>query len=248
MADIGGAVKDNKQLLLALAGLIVMLLVVSAVAGGQGVFNFSDRVFENIEDVTDGASTGDTTPDAVPELVDNGNNNKYSSPPAPILKSGVNYYARVETNKGSFEIDLYEKNSPINVNNFVFLSNEGFYDGTSFHRVIEDFIIQGGDPLGNGTGGPGYKIVDEIQRNINFRPYIVAMANSGANTNGSQFFITTKRFKATNLVGDYTIIGEISSGFNIVDRIEQVDVGTLGAVEDIPLEPVVIESIKVVER
>jgi len=156
-----------------------------------------------------------------------------------------NYSATIKTNMGNIEIDLFEKETPNTVSNFVKLSNDGFYNGLIFHRVVEGFVIQGGDPNGNGTGGPGYKFNDEITAR-KFIRYSLAMANSGPNTNGSQFFITLGDIaeeNLRNLDGGYTLFGEVTEGTEVVDSIGRVQVDE----EDKPLTPVVIESITIKE-
>src|SRR6478735_100743 len=115
---------------------------------------------------------------------------KYASPPAMSIDAGKKYTAVLDTNRGKITVDLFPKDAPKTVNNFVFLAREGFYDGTVFHRVIPDFMIQGGDPEGSGRGGPGYKFEDETKDNSNkHQKGSLSMANAGPNTNGSQFFL-----------------------------------------------------------
>ncbi len=109
-----------------------------------------------------------------------------------------NYRATIETNKGTIVLELYPNYAPTTVNNFVFLARQGFYDGLKFHRVISNFMIQGGDPTGTGTGGPGYKFEDEVKNNpLKHETGVISMANAGANTNGSQFFITRPSHTST---------------------------------------------------
>jgi peptidyl-prolyl cis-trans isomerase B (cyclophilin B) len=132
------------------------------------------------------------------------------------------YTVSMNTSKGIIELELYPKHAPKTVNNFVFLIKEGFYDGVTFHRVIEDFVIQGGDPTGTGRGGPGYKFEDELKNNPlkHGRGYI-SMANAGPNTNGSQFFITHS--PQPHLNGKHTVFGKVINGLDVVDSIEQGD-------------------------
>ena len=116
---------------------------------------------------------------------------QWNSPPPMTIDPKKNYTATMETSKGTIEIELFAKDAPKTVNNFVFLAREGFYDGVTFHRVIPNFMIQGGDPTGSGRGGPGYKFEDEVRTNPNKHGTgSLSMANAGPNTNGSQFFIT----------------------------------------------------------
>ncbi|MBW3635842.1 MAG: peptidylprolyl isomerase [Armatimonadetes bacterium] len=132
------------------------------------------------------------------------------------------YTATFNTSKGTIVCELFPAEAPNTVNNFVFLARDGFYDGTKFHRVIADFMIQGGDPEGTGRGGPGYKFRDELSGG--FKRHQVgslSMANAGPNTNGSQFFIT--HVKTPHLDGKHTVFGQVTSGQNVVDSIAQGD-------------------------
>lgn len=133
------------------------------------------------------------------------------------------YTATFDTTKGKIVVELKPKNAPNTVNNFVFLATEGFYDGTIFHRVINDFMIQGGDPEGSGRGGPGYRFPDEFAGNEWLRHQVgsLSMANAGPNTNGSQFFIT--HIKTDWLDGKHTVFGQVLEGQNVVNAIVQGD-------------------------
>lgn len=166
----------------------------------------------------------------------------YTKAPEMQIDTNKTYTAKVETNKGSFDIELFAKDAPKTVNNFVVLSRDGFYNGLTFHRVIKDFMIQGGDPSGDGTGGPGYKFEDEINSHKLVRGTL-AMANSGANTNGSQFFIVTKD-KTEWLDGKHTAFGEVVNGIDTVMAIEKVEVGE----NDKPKEAVIITKIVIEEK
>ena len=147
---------------------------------------------------------------------------QYSAPPAMSIDSSKKYSATIETSQGTIAVDLFAKDAPKTVNNFVFLARDGFYDGTVFHRVIPDFMIQGGDPTGTGRGGPGYRFEDETKGSPHqHKPGTLSMANAGPNTNGSQFFIT---HVATDwLNGKHTIFGTVTSGKDVVDKIKQGD-------------------------
>lgn len=136
-------------------------------------------------------------------------------------KSSSELYAIVETNKGTLEFLLYKNVAPITVSNFVNLATRGYYDGLAFHRVVSEFMIQGGDPEGNGTGGPGYQFEDEIAMRHN-QPGILSMANSGPGTNGSQFFIT--HLATPNLNGLHTVFGKVFSGAQLIYEIKRGDV------------------------
>ncbi len=166
-------------------------------------------------------------------------------------------FATLHTNRGDIRIELFPDHSPKTVRNFVELaegskewthpgtrvkSTDKLYDGTKFHRVIAGFMIQGGDPLGTGTGGPGYTFADEVNSGLVFdRPYLLAMANAGPNTNGSQFFITAGA--TTWLNNKHTIFGEVADAPSraVVDAIEKTPTGR----GDVPVEPVIIDSVTI---
>lgn len=133
------------------------------------------------------------------------------------------YAAKIQTNRGEIVIDLHADKVPNTVNNFVALARDGFYDGVSFHRVIADFMVQGGDPTGSGRGGPGYRFNDEFHPElVHDGPGVLSMANAGPNTNGSQFFIT---HVATNwLDNKHSVFGRVRSGQDVVDSIKQGDI------------------------
>src|SRR5579885_1064721 len=147
---------------------------------------------------------------------------QYSAPPPMSIDSSKKYAATLETSKGTIVVDLFAKDAPKTVNNFVFLARDGFYDGTVFHRVIADFMIQGGDPTGTGRGGPGYRFEDEIKGNPHkHRVGALSMANAGPNTNGSQFFIT--HVVTEWLDGKHTVFGQVRAGQEVVNAIQQGD-------------------------
>lgn len=128
----------------------------------------------------------------------------------------------LQTNKGDIELTVFASKTPVTAANFLNLSQRGFYDGLAFHRVIDNFMIQGGDPRGNGTGGPGYRFEDEVNTGLKFdRPGLLAMANAGPGTNGSQFFIT--HVPTAWLTGKHTIFGEVTKGQDVVDAIRAGD-------------------------
>lgn len=150
--------------------------------------------------------------------------NRYSAPPAMVIDPKKKYSARISTNKGVIELDLFTDRAPLTVNNFVFLARDGFYDGLSFHRVIEDFMIQGGCPNGDGRGGPGYRWDDEpAALRIKHEVGSLSMANAGPNTNGSQFFIT--HIATDWLNGKHAVFGRVKSDKDqaVVNSIEQRD-------------------------
>ncbi|MEJ7818445.1 MAG: peptidylprolyl isomerase [Thermoleophilaceae bacterium] len=150
--------------------------------------------------------------------------------------------ATLHTNHGPIEVRFFDEDAPKTVDNFRKLAGDGFYDGLSFHRVIRDFMIQGGCPQGTGTGGPGYTFEDEFNQHKIVRGAL-AMANSGPNTNGSQFFVVTTG-EAPWLDGKHTVFGEVASGMETVDSIEGVETGR----GDTPKEPVVLERVELPER
>lgn len=147
---------------------------------------------------------------------------QYSTPPAMSIDPSKTYTATLDTTKGKIVCELFAKDAPKTVNNFVFLANEKFYDGTVFHRVINDFMVQGGDPTGTGRGGPGYRFEDEVKDNPNLHKVgSLSMANAGPGTNGSQFFIT--HIATDWLNGKHTVFGQVKSGQDIVNSIKQGD-------------------------
>ncbi|KKR06414.1 MAG: Peptidyl-prolyl cis-trans isomerase, cyclophilin-type [candidate division WS6 bacterium GW2011_GWF2_39_15] len=277
--NLGDIFKEHKKIILGTLGIVALVLILGVVlSSGSNLFTLSN----------------DLTGGGVDDLVNNGGNGKtYSSLPAMQIDTSKDYTAVMYTDYGQIDIDLFEKDTPITVNNFAFLVGEGFYDGLTFHRVIKDFVIQGGDPKGTGEGNPGYSFEDEIdadalglgdlkvseatylrsfysssQINANsnlsvkdfyeklgykytngkgttkFAPYVLAMANSGPATNGSQFFITTRGFTGDYLNGKHTVFGRVTSGFNTVDKIEAVNVNSSGK----PTATIKIKEIKIVEK
>ena len=147
---------------------------------------------------------------------------QWDSPPDMQIDPQKTYRATVETNRGEIVLELYPEHAPKTVNNFVFLANEGFYDGVVFHRVISNFVIQGGDPTGTGRGGPGYRFEDELKGNpLKHERGVISMANAGPNTNGSQFFITHS--PQPHLDGKHTVFGKVVEGLDVVDAIQQGD-------------------------
>ncbi len=150
---------------------------------------------------------------------------QWNKAPDMQIDAKKNYKATIETPRGSIVIELYAQHAPKTVNNFVFLAKEGYYDGLLFHRVISDFMIQGGDPTGTGRGGPGYKFEDETKGNPNKHGTgSLSMANAGPNTNGSQFFIT--HAPQPHLDGKHTVFGKVVEGQKVVDAVRQGDAMT----------------------
>lgn len=150
-------------------------------------------------------------------------NKQYPAPPPMQVDTDRSYQVTIETSRGNIDLELYPEHAPITVNNFVFLARDGFYDGVGFHRVIANFMIQGGDPTGTGRGGPGYRFEDECSGNpLRHERGVISMANAGPNTNGSQFFIT--HGPQPHLDGRHTVFGKVTAGMDVVDAIEQGDV------------------------
>jgi cyclophilin family peptidyl-prolyl cis-trans isomerase len=167
---------------------------------------------------------------------------QWNSPPELAIDPSASYSATIRTNRGDITATLYADEAPNTVNNFVFLARQGFYDGVIFHRVIEGFMIQGGDPTGTGTGGPGYRFADELgaSRSRGYKMGTLAMANAGPNTNGSQFFIMHVDY---GLPPQYAVFGKTTGGLDVVDEIART--ATDG--RDRPLEDVVIQTVEIAE-
>jgi peptidyl-prolyl cis-trans isomerase B (cyclophilin B) len=147
---------------------------------------------------------------------------QYPAPPPMRIDTKKKHTATFDTSRGTIVCELFTKDAPATVNNFVFLAREGFYDGTVFHRVINNFMVQGGDPTGTGRGGPGYRFEDELKNNPQrHRVGSLSMANAGPNTNGSQFFIT--HVVTDWLDGKHTVFGRVTKGQDVVDAVKQGD-------------------------
>ncbi|HEX6601413.1 MAG TPA: peptidylprolyl isomerase [Solirubrobacterales bacterium] len=161
--------------------------------------------------------------------------------PEQVLDEGEPATAVVKTSCGTFEIELDTERAPKTANSFAFLAEEGFYDGLSFHRVVPGFVIQGGDPEGTGTGGPGYTVDEEPPPNLSYTRGVVAMAKSSADPpgrSGSQFYVVTGA--DAGLPPEYALVGKVNEGFDAVSRIE-----ALGGAEEKPKQPVVIEEVTI---
>ncbi len=209
--------KEHSKILLLGLGVVVVIVIMTAFSA-SGLGNKGNNNMGNV-----------------------GNN---SGAPAMTLESGVDYSAVIKTNLGDITVDLYEVETPVTVNSFVSLAQRGFYNGVIFHRVISNFMIQGGDPTGTGSGGPGYQFADEIKSNLTFEPFVLAMANAGPGTNGSQFFITSRNSQTSYLNGKHTIFGKVTGGFDVVDAIESVDTD----MADRPVNNVTISTVEIVKK
>lgn len=218
-------------------GIVVVLAVIFGTLLAFGAFKLTKFVKNKYFNKTENVS----------QEAEKVSDRKYDQAPSMAIDINKTYIAKFETSQGNFDIELFAKDAPKTVNNFVFLAKDGFYDGLTFHRVIKDFMIQGGDPKGDGTGGPGYKFDDEINEHKLVKG-VLAMANSGTDssghgTNGSQFFIVTAE-KAEWLDGKHTAFGQILNGLENVMKIEQVETGE----NDKPKEAVTINKVTIEER
>lgn len=207
--------KDNKKMFIPL-GILLLLVLVFTIAPSAGI-----DLFEPFGSVDKMNFTG----------------------AEDVLEENIDYGAIIKTSQGEIEIDLYEDEVPVSVNNFVFLSAQGFYENLTFHKVIAGFIIQTGDPNADSTGDAGYTYTDIIT-DRGMEPYSVAMANAGnKDSNGSQFFIVCNNADISSIDGEYTIIGEVTSGFVVVDAIEKATVDENYK----PINDISIQSIQILE-
>ena len=170
-----------------------------------------------------------------------GNAKQWAQPPAMIIDPKKKYTATLHTEQGDIVLELFAEKTPRTVNNFVFLAREGYYDGTFFHRVIANFMAQGGDPTGSGRGGPGYKFSDEFDPSLKHnKPGILSMANAGPNTNGSQFFLT--HVPTPHLDGRHSVFGQVVGGMDVLMSIPPRDPN------DVSAPAVHIQSVSVEEK
>lgn len=220
--------KQIQQVRMAVVAVIVIILV------GIGIFVAKDSgLFDSQSTSTSSnSSSSAANPQQLTGTIDQICNqatpattpaNRTFPAPDQVLENGVNYQAIMCTDVGAIYLDLFEDRTPVTVNSFVFLARNGYYNNTIFHRVIDGFMAQGGDPTGTGTGGPGYQFQNETFPDLVFdRPYLLAMANTGRpNSNGSQFFITFAPYPSLN--GGYTIFGDVLAGQDAVDNIMRRD-------------------------
>ena len=177
-----------------------------------------------------------------------GGQKTWSSAPAMKIDANKTYTAKITTTQGEMTATLLPKEAPTTVNNFVFLAREGFYNGVKFHRIIKGFMVQTGDPAGNGSGGPGYTFVDEPVTS-NYDKGVLAMANRGPNTNGSQFFVVHGDDVGQRLPKSYTIFGKITQGIDVLDQIASVPVGSSSSGEmSAPQQDVRITKVDIEEK
>jgi cyclophilin family peptidyl-prolyl cis-trans isomerase len=222
-------------------GLFVLFAALHSSGGGRKASNASAT--------STTASTGPTTTTTVnPALAaikcndtkppDNPSRPKFTAPPPMTIDTNKKYTATIDTSCGKITVDLDAKGAPKTVNNFVFLADKHFYDGLTWHRVVKDFVIQGGDPQGNGGGGPGYTFEDELPKD-GYKLGSLAMANSGPNTNGSQFFIVTGQ-NGTSLPNSYSRFGMVTGGLDVAQKLESFSTG-----DGPPSRPLYIFSITI---
>ncbi len=218
--------------------IIISLVIVLALCAG-GYYFFRDNTEKN-KDVILG--TNDTYATNTATVMEDGTLSE-ANPIINVKEDKKTHMITIDTNYGKIVIETYDADAPNTVKNFVTLAEKGFYNGLTFHRVIKGFMIQGGDPNGTGTGGPGYQFADELNPNTasykaGYKKGVVAMANAGPNTNGSQFFIMTADYPLPNL---YTIFGKVVSGQEVVDTIANVKTGP----NDKPVSPVTMKTVSV---
>ena len=171
---------------------------------------------------------------------------QYTTQPAMQIDPAKTYTGVLQTNKGSIEVELFPEDAPVTVNNFVCLAQDGYFNDTPFHRIVKGFVIQGGDPTGTGSGGPGYQFADEpIARD--YERGTLAMANAGPNTNGSQFFVVLEDLRG-KLPKNYTIFGRVTEGMDVVDAIANTPTRTGRSGENsTPTEPITLENVTISE-
>ena len=200
-----------------IAGIILLLVTLSAVSCGGAA------------PVPSPTPTPAPVPEQAPQPAPTPKPKTYSSPPPMTIDTSKKYTAFIETEKGTLVLELFAKDVPVTVNNFVFLANEGFYDGSTFHRVIAGFMAQGGDPTGTGTGTPGYYFADEFTEHTHVAGAL-SMANSGPDTNGCQFFITYA--PQHHLDGKHSVFGQLIEGMDVLQEIRQGDTLTRIVIEE----------------
>jgi len=239
---------------------VVLLAIVALIAGATGLFSGDNgkKVASDSSTTTPGATTtpkdapstvkGETVKGQTPCPKADGSSPRtttFELPPPVCTDRNKNYTATMKTSQGTITIALDAKKAPATVNNFVVLSRYHFYDGLTFHRIVPGFVIQGGDPQGTGSGGPGYKFIDEVPQAGAYKAGSLAMANSGPNTNGSQFFIVVSDDGAKQLQPLYSLFGDVTAGMDVVKKIEAL--GDASSPNGAPKETVTIESVTIAE-
>lgn len=222
----------------------VLLVIAFVVLVGSGIYYITNKPganqtsqnqlqLDSSEDQNSMAQKQTTQPKAAQEV----------APPKMEIDAAKTYTATIQTSEGTMTVQLNAAETPITVNNFVYLAKKGFYKDTIFHRVIKGFMIQGGDPTGTGAGGPGYRFNDE-KFTGEYTRGTIAMANAGPNTNGSQFFIMHADYA---LPPNYTIFGKVTEGLDVVDKIAEAPTVQSGEGSS-PIKPVVVKSIEIIEQ
>ena len=225
---------QRRLLLLAIPAALFAFLIARALTSG-----------DDSGSGTDVAATSEKAADC-PKLKNQTRRTEFAAPQKKCINTKKTYSAKVETDAGNFTIALETRRAPTTVNNFVVLARYHFYDGLTFHRVVKDFVIQGGDPKGDGSGGPGYKFADEELPGTQYPAASVAMANSGPDTNGSQFFVVTTDAGGKTLEPKYSRFGTVTDGMDVVTKIG-ADVGAVGTAQPPPVVHKII-SITIEER
>src|SRR3989339_828861 len=234
---------NNKAVYIAI--LLPILLLIGLAVFGSKIPKRTVQEKESTKNVLQKLDTAESSPSEKDNYQINPTGNIQKEPPKMNLDINKKYTAVMTTTEGVIKIDLYADKTPITVNNFVSLSKADFYNNVIFHRVVKGFMIQGGDPEGTGSGGPGYQFDDEPFEGEYTRGTI-AMANAGPNPNGSQFFIMHKDYP---LPKDYVIFGKMESGFETLDKIAEAQVKASRFGENsVPVEPVKVLSIKIEEK
>lgn len=231
--------------------IVAMLVIIVALLAGAGVWYIRNKGGQQVTMAQEASKetppAQQATPDNKTKETNNTSNTSDKSMTAPAMQidQSKTYVATLHTSKGDIEIELNAKDTPITANNFVVLAKQGFYNGTIFHRVIKGFMIQGGDPKGDGTGGPGYRFNDEPVKGEYSRG-TVAMANAGPNTNGSQFFIMHQDNPLPPL---YVIFGHVTKGLDVVDAIAETPVRASATGEPSqPVEKITVNTVDIQER
>ncbi len=229
--------------------IISIIIVLAIAAGGYYFFSRQDKVeTDGKNNTVTTESYGTSTTPSTPVFEDgtmttpSAGASVSATTTTQLTNNKKSHMITIETNYGKIVFETYDADAPKTVENFVTLADKGFYNGLTFHRVIKGFMIQGGDPSGNGTGGPGYKFGDELNPatasyKAGYKKGVVAMANAGPNTNGSQFFIMTEDYPLPN---SYTIFGKVVSGQDVVDKIANLPTGA----NDKPASPVIMKTVK----
>ena len=223
--------------------ILSLIIVVALIAGGYYLFSDKKETISIAKTDSYSTTTNETAmmEDGTSLKETSANTANASQSVTNVNDNKTSHMINIETNYGTIVFETYDADAPNTVKNFITLAEKGFYNNLTFHRVIKGFMIQGGDPKGDGTGGPGYQFADELNPatdsyKIGYKKGVVAMANAGPNTNGSQFFIMTADYPLTN---NYTIFGKVVSGQDVVDEIANVKTGA----NDKPISPVMMKTV-----